>query len=201
MENFYNMKNNNNSTFYKLGKIIGVTAQSGDVLNNSPEEQIQHLENIIYDKEHVDYQKKFASIVVSIMDSFGNPTSPAYLHLKKIAAESYANWNDHCEEVIDTCISALKSNNVDSKEFSKVASAAELALRAGSIPASIGLQTAGMLIPAAGALGGGLSWIAEKELSEDDVNTEILKAKIKEYQRLSAEIEKRLVDRYNYKVK
>lgn len=191
---------NINSEFYKLGKIIGVTAASGDVLMNSPEEQLSTLENLIYNKEHVDNQKKFASIIVSIFDSFGRKTHPAYSHLKKIAAESPDNWNDHCEEVLDECIQVLSDNNIDSKAFSKIASAAELALRAGSIPASIGLQTAGMLIPAAGALGGGLSWIAEKELSEDDVKTELIKAKIKEYQRLTAEIEKKLAHRYNYEI-
>lgn len=196
MENLYNM--NNNNYFYKLGTIIGITSMSGDIKN--PEFQINELEHNTYNDKHIEMQKKFASILVSIFDAFSPENkSAAYCHIRKIASEDNVNWNVHCDEVLENCVDVLQENNIDSKEFSKIASAAEIALRTGMLPLSLGIQSAGMLIPATGALGGSLSWLAEKELTEDDAKTEVLKAKIREYQRLTAELERRLIDKYGYK--
>ena len=85
------------------------------------------------------------------------------------------------------------------EQFGKFASAAELGIRAGITPAAVALRMAGTGIPLMGALGGGMSWLVEKELDEDDYKTELLKAQMEEYKRLARNIEKELRNTYNYK--
>lgn len=193
------MKDKDN-TFFKLGKTLGITSTTNSITDKELSSVETYLDNIEFDTNHIENCKKFASILESVISTFNSDKSPVCFHLKKIASEDSNNWNSHCEEVIDTCVNALEKNNVDKFTFSKMAAVAETVARLGTMPIRAGAGIAGMGIPLMGALGGGLSWIAEKELSEDDLDTEILKAKIREYQRLSAEIDKEVKRRYQYKL-
>ena len=177
------------SNFYKLGSFLAC-----------PNEDLTALENAVNDKSHISLQKKLASVLSSLLSSFEETkNSPAQFHLAKVASTKFEVWNDFCEDTILNCTDVLQRNSISPKQFAKyAANIPHMALTAASTPAMVGLRMAGLGIPLVGALGGGLTWLAEKELSEDDYKTELLKSQMKEYRRLALSIEKELKDIYGY---
>ena len=179
---------NKNNSFFKLGKtlILGTNTDA--------------FENAIYDEAHVGFQQKYAAILSNILNSVPETKgSESSFLLKKVASTSFENWNDTCENILDCCTKILIEQNISKNTFAKYASFAEIGLKAGTLPLAIASRAGGMGLPLLGAVGGGLSWLAEKELTEDDVKSEILKAQIKEYRALAATIEKQLREQYGYK--
>lgn len=174
------------SNFYKLGANLV-----------SPD---CNINNLAFSVNHINLQKKFAAALAAFMNlTPETKNTPAHMHLCKIASIEDKDWNDFCEDTLLHCVKVLEKQNISPEQFGKFASAAELGIRAGMMPAAVALRMAGMGIPLMGALGGGMSWLVEKELDEDDYKTERLKAQMEEYKRLARNIEKELRNTYNYK--
>lgn len=95
--------------------------------------------------------------------------------------------------------SIIALNDIENN-LRKQANAAVLG-SAAALPLSALMRTTGVSIPMLGALGGGLSWIAEKELLEDNDKVELLKNQIKQYKQLAFDLEKHLRKEYGYKTK
>lgn len=177
---------NKQSNFFKLGANL-----------LSPDCDIN---NLSFSDNHISLQKKFAAALAAFMNlTPETKNTPAHMHLCKIASIEDKYWNDFCEDTLLHCVKVLEQQNISPEQFGKFASAAELGIRAGITPAAVALRMAGMGIPLMGALGGGMSWLVEKELDEDDYKTELLKAQMEEYKRLARNIEKELRNTYNYK--
>ena len=172
-----------NNSFFKLGAAVSLLSENKDI---DPDSAIKSVENSIYSNNHINIYKKFASIFKDIINNFStdeNKIKHIY-HLNKIASIKNEDWNEHCEELVDNCIKRA---------------AAVLPLRALSIPIGLSGDLASRAAPVAGILGGGLSWVAEKELAEDDIKTEIIKSRIRQYQKLSAELDKEIEALYSDK--
>lgn len=189
----------NNDFFYQFGEAATYNTKTPLNLFKDYSFYKSASENAIYDEQQIKIAKAFVSITSSILSAFSDePNSPVIHHLNKIASEDVSMWNDHCEDVLDNCMQFFQENNISKEEFAKTAGIAELALRSAMFPAAYGSNLAAAAVPISGAAIGGLSYLAEKEINEDNVNNEILKAKIKEWQRLSAELNKELKERYGY---
>lgn len=176
------------SEFYKLGMALATP------------DNVELPENDIYNAKHIELQRKFASALAAFMNLTPEvKNTPAHMHLCKIATTKDEDWNDSCEDTLLKCLEVIERDQISPEQFGKFASAAEIAVRAGITPALLAVRMAGLGIPLVGALGGGVSWLAEKEISEDDYKTEKLKAQMEEYRRMSRNIEKELREYYGYK--
>ena len=183
------MKIDTENPFYKLGSAL-VEADFEPL----------DLENAIYDEEHIDLQRKYASALAHILDlNEDTAGSPCKFHLIKIAKTEPKDWNDACEDTLMHCTNTLQSLDITPEKFAKIAGMSELALRTGTMPLALLSRASGLGLPLLGALGGGASWLIEKELAEDDVATETLKQQSKEYKYLAHELEKQLRAIYGYK--
>lgn len=188
-----------NNFFYNFGEAVTFNTAKVENIFKDYSFHKKASENAIYDEQQIKIAKSLASIVSSVLQVFSkDPSSPAIQHLNKIASEDKELWNDHCEEVIDVCTRFLQENNISTKEFAKTAGIAEVALRGAMFPAAMGTNILAGALPISGAALGGTSYLIEKELNEDNKDNEILKAKIREWQRLSAELNKELKEIYGY---
>ncbi len=182
------MNTNKNNFFFKLGSALA-TASVDPTLD--PNYILKQKEVALYDSNHINAYKKLASICSSLINNYsedGNKEKHVY-HLNKIASLNAEEWNDHCDDVLNNC-------------WKKIAAAAAfkpLLIKSLGVPLGLGSSAAGSSIPITGVLGGGLSWMAEKELAEDDLKTEMIKNNIREYQKLTAELDAEIEKYYRNK--
>ena len=139
----------------------------------------------------IDVSKKFASAVADSLNFYLGVPTEAESICRKIASTPNDQWTEVEENV----------SNIICEEFTKVASQVKLAgpmlplmMISKSIP-----MTLAATIPATGFGAGAVAHMIEKEMNEDDIRAERIKAKIRRYKVQAARLNKSILSKHGIK--
>ena len=185
VDTFNYMKNFNFKDFGVLTGLVELgidpTSLNYNTVSKYANEETRHKPELV-ESVYKKLASSFANIISRSSDA--DAVKATYI-LNKIASSDYVDWNPYFQNVINTCVQA----SIDSVSTKKYAANALKALT--SLTGAAG-HTVMYAIPLIGALLAGAGYLAERNVNEDQLETEKEKAKNIAYRSLTADVVKRL---------